>query len=376
MDVRFLEGIEANLPTTITDGNIYYCTDTAKLYIDMNGERKCVSSSSSDENKYLWRQWNKEERGSTTTTLSNLDTYVWDDPHYYTGTFDENNYNYANGTETRVNLTYNDGVILDRNRLTVGNTISINSDSTISLPKASSSDTSIYADSTKEANFEPYYVVDTGKTISAGKYFYFSNANSVPEVYSVTENIQLQMIATLEYDDAPTHDPAIHGDYTHYNYRWCILKNTTTGLIPDVYRTTATYSQNYVSNTSTLFESDNPSFMTNNETDTLLTESLGKRGELEKKAAYIELGSYVGTGTNRITLTFSSCPKIVMITNGTMCAMLFRDGGDLSTDDAFKNISRSFNGNKLTWSVTSFGSGTKVAPCNVNGAKYNVLAIY
>ena len=374
MDVRFLEGIEANLPTTITDGNIYYCTDTAKLYIDMNGERKCVSSSSSDENKYLWRQWAKAGIGGFTTTaltdISNIG--LWSNPYYYTGTFDKNNYGYANGTEEKVSLNY-DGVIFSGHILHVGNEISINSDSTISITDYQSFNAYDYADSTREANFEPYYVVDTGITISAGKYFYLSSADSVPKVFSVAESIQLPMIATLNYDPnlVPTAD---HG-YAWYNYRFCTPKNETTGSIPDVYQTTATYST-LLSSNPTLFESDDPNFMTNSDTDTALTESLGKRGELEKKAAYIELGSYIGTGSSSVTLTFRGCPKIVMITRINECAILFRDKGQMSTEDVFNGVSRSFTGNKLRWSATSLGSHSNVPPMNTNRNTYNVLAIY
>ena len=367
MDVRFLEGIEANLPTTITDGNIYYCTDTAKLYIDMDGERKCVSSSSSDENKYLWRQWAKEERGSTTTNLYDLTNIKWSSPYYYTGTFDDNGN--GNGTETKVNFTYNDGVIIGAaiydsydSRLSVGNEISVNSNSSISLSTRQTFDASNYKDLTKEDNFEPYYVVDTGINISVGAYFYFAHAVESSVVYSpAEESIQLQMIATLDYDSST---------YAYYVYRWCIPKNKTTGVIPDVYRTTATYVKSYISPTPTLFESDNPNFMTNSETDTLLTESLGKRGELEKKAAYIELGSYIGTGNSSgITLTFRGCPKIVMLGDGVattqsnLSTIVFREG--LLTT-ATSMLSSKLTGNKLTLRGT------------LNNSKhlYNVIAIY
>ena len=375
MDVRFLEGIEANLPTTITDGNIYYCTDTAKLYIDMNGERKCVSSSSSDENKYLWRQWEQAVRGSTTSTLYELTNIEWSSPYYYTGTFDDNGN--ANGTETKVNFTYNDGVIIGAaiydsydSRLSVGNEISVNMNSSISLSNRQTFDASNYKDSTREANFEPYYVVDTGINISVGAYFYFASTDSASPVYSpAEESIQLQMIATLDYDSST---------YAYYVYRWCIPKDEITRVIPDTYRIEATYVGSYISPTPTLFESDNSNFMTNSETDTLLTESLGKRGELEKKAAYIELGSYVGTGNYHtvVTLTFSSCPKIVMISTphtAPVCSIVFKQGGVFTT--ASKTPNFDLTGNKLTFKSAG-GSSSSPISMNNKGVIYNVIAIY
>ena len=68
MNVEFLKGLEENLPSTITDGNIYYCTDTSKLYIDMNGERKCVSFYNSVADSAKSEEWTFTLSDDTTVT--------------------------------------------------------------------------------------------------------------------------------------------------------------------------------------------------------------------------------------------------------------------------------------------------------------------
>lgn len=41
---KILKGTEVNLPTEITDGQVYFCTDTGNLYIDINEKERVLVS--------------------------------------------------------------------------------------------------------------------------------------------------------------------------------------------------------------------------------------------------------------------------------------------------------------------------------------------
>lgn len=46
-------GIEANLPEVITDGKMYYCTDTSNLYIDYQESRFQINANFSNGLHYV-----------------------------------------------------------------------------------------------------------------------------------------------------------------------------------------------------------------------------------------------------------------------------------------------------------------------------------
>lgn len=46
-------GLEANIPSTIANGVLYFCTDTGNLYIDIDGKRKQISSEYAEYAKHL-----------------------------------------------------------------------------------------------------------------------------------------------------------------------------------------------------------------------------------------------------------------------------------------------------------------------------------
>lgn len=50
---RITRGLEDDLPSTITDGQIYYCYDTGNLYIDYGTTRKLISSEYAKALKYI-----------------------------------------------------------------------------------------------------------------------------------------------------------------------------------------------------------------------------------------------------------------------------------------------------------------------------------